>query len=261
MELIKPPGSSWRQPSTPALRAHGMREFQPAQLTSIYPAWFGSRKGTAKRPIGAMPAALPLSLEWAGGGRWAGHWRSRCIRPAWWLSRRWADGLKSEERCLSVSNEGGHDPTRAIRRGSRLEAPGDGGHDRRGPRPLLLPATAMTGICQSPCKGSWTLTTKRVSQSLPSGAAGGPGRAGADLIGPSDMDGWPGRSDPRSAPIECRRFQKQWAIISYTAKYASAYYGPSAKALDSAPRPTSSKPIPTRQNPPTVRTRPTAAKP
>jgi porphobilinogen synthase len=33
-------------------------------------------------------------------------------------------------------------------------------------------------------------------------------------------------------------------IISYTAKYASAYYGPFREALDSAPRATGSKPIP-----------------
>ena len=33
-------------------------------------------------------------------------------------------------------------------------------------------------------------------------------------------------------------------IISYTAKYASAYYGPFREALDSAPRATGGKPIP-----------------
>ena len=58
-------------------------------------------------------------------------------------------------------------------------------------------------------------------------------RAGADIIGPSDM------MDGRVAWI--RRVLDEHAfshvsIMSYTAKYASAFYGPFRDALDSAPK-------------------------
>ena len=58
-------------------------------------------------------------------------------------------------------------------------------------------------------------------------------RAGADIIGPSDM------MDGRVAWI--RRVLDENAfshvsIMSYTAKYASAFYGPFRDALDSAPK-------------------------
>lgn len=57
--------------------------------------------------------------------------------------------------------------------------------------------------------------------------------AGADLIGPSDM------MDGRVAAIRERLDQtghEEVGIISYTAKYASSYYGPFRDALDSAPK-------------------------
>ena len=58
-------------------------------------------------------------------------------------------------------------------------------------------------------------------------------RAGADIIGPSDM------MDGRVGLIrECstRTVSSNVAIMSYTAKYASAFYGPFRDALDSAPK-------------------------
>ena len=66
-------------------------------------------------------------------------------------------------------------------------------------------------------------------------------RAGADLIGPSDM------MDGRVAAIREALDDEGFShvgIISYTAKYASAYYGPFREALDSAPRAEAGKPIP-----------------
>jgi porphobilinogen synthase len=57
--------------------------------------------------------------------------------------------------------------------------------------------------------------------------------AGADIIGPSDMmDGRVGRI--RQA-LDKNKFTNV-SIMSYTAKYASAFYGPFRDALDSAPK-------------------------
>ena len=58
-------------------------------------------------------------------------------------------------------------------------------------------------------------------------------RAGFDLIGPSDM------MDGRVGSIRRALDAAGWTgtgIMSYTAKYASAFYGPFRDALDSAPR-------------------------
>ena len=66
-------------------------------------------------------------------------------------------------------------------------------------------------------------------------------KAGADLIGPSDM--MDGRVGAIRRALDEAGFARV-GIISYTAKYASAYYGPFREALDSAPRPAGAKPIP-----------------
>lgn len=66
-------------------------------------------------------------------------------------------------------------------------------------------------------------------------------QAGADMVAPSDMmDGRVGaiRQSLDSADLT------NVSIMSYTAKYASCFYGPFRGALDSAPRETSNKPIP-----------------
>ena len=57
--------------------------------------------------------------------------------------------------------------------------------------------------------------------------------AGADMVGPSDM------MDGRVAAIRSALDQASYqdtSILSYTAKYASSYYGPFRGALDSAPK-------------------------
>lgn len=58
-------------------------------------------------------------------------------------------------------------------------------------------------------------------------------RAGADIVAPSDM--MDGRVVALRAALDAAGFQ-QVSIMSYTAKYASAYYGPFRGALDSAPK-------------------------
>ena len=57
--------------------------------------------------------------------------------------------------------------------------------------------------------------------------------AGADVIAPSDM--MDGRVGAIRTALDGAGFTDV-AILSYTAKYASAYYGPFREALDSAPR-------------------------
>jgi porphobilinogen synthase len=57
--------------------------------------------------------------------------------------------------------------------------------------------------------------------------------AGADIIGPSDM--MDGRVGFIRRALDESRFQNTM-IMSYTAKYASGYYGPFREALDSAPK-------------------------
>lgn len=59
--------------------------------------------------------------------------------------------------------------------------------------------------------------------------------AGADCVAPSDM--MDGRVSAIREALDANGFTEV-SIMSYTAKYASAYYGPFRDALDSAPRAT-----------------------
>lgn len=58
-------------------------------------------------------------------------------------------------------------------------------------------------------------------------------RAGADIVSPSDM--MDGRVAAIREALDAGGFE-QVSILSYAAKYASAYYGPFRGALDSAPK-------------------------
>lgn len=64
-------------------------------------------------------------------------------------------------------------------------------------------------------------------------------RAGADVVAPSDM--MDGRIGAIRDALDIHGFTDV-AIVAYTAKYASAYYGPFRDALDSAPRESSNAP-------------------
>lgn len=57
--------------------------------------------------------------------------------------------------------------------------------------------------------------------------------AGADIVSPSDM--MDGRVGEIRAALDGAGYEEV-SILSYTAKYASAYYGPFRGALDSAPK-------------------------
>lgn len=58
-------------------------------------------------------------------------------------------------------------------------------------------------------------------------------RAGADIVSPSDM--MDGRVAALRTALDAGGFEKV-SILSYSAKYASAFYGPFRGALDSAPK-------------------------
>jgi porphobilinogen synthase len=58
-------------------------------------------------------------------------------------------------------------------------------------------------------------------------------RAGADIVAPSDM--MDGRVGAIRDALDAEGFTEV-SILAYTAKYASAFYGPFREALDSAPR-------------------------
>ena len=73
--------------------------------------------------------------------------------------------------------------------------------------------------------------------------------AGVHVVAPERHDGRPGRCDPRRARRGRRRTS---AILAYSAKYASAFYGPFREAVDSS--------LESATGAPTSRTRPTPSR-
>jgi porphobilinogen synthase len=210
---------------TPALRSL-VREHQLAPTDFIYPLFV--HEGASIEPIGAMPGASRWSLEGLVdevGRAW--DLGIRCVV----LFPKVADGLKSEDGA-ECFNEHGLIP-RAIRLLKQVH-----------------PAMAiMTDVALDPysCDGhdgivsSEGVVLNDETVSILCQQAVAQARAGADLIGPSDM--MDGRVGAIREALDEEGFE-QVGIISYTAKYASAYYGPFREALDSAPRANAGKPIP-----------------
>ena len=210
---------------TPGLRAM-VREHHVSAADFIYPLFV--HEGASNEPIGAMPGAQRWSLDGLLGevGR-AWDLGIRCVV----LFPKVADGLKTEDgsECF---NDGGLIP-RAIRR-IKQEHPG---------------MTVMTDVALDPysCDGhdgivsnDGTVLNDETVEILCKQAVT-QAAAGADLVGPSDM--MDGRVGAIREALDDEGFSHV-GIISYTAKYASAYYGPFREALDSAPRAATGKPIP-----------------
>ena len=211
--------------ATPALRAL-VREHHHSASDFIYPLFV--HEGASNEPIGAMPGAQRWSLEGLVdevGRAW--DLGIRCVV----LFPKVADGLKSEDGA-ECCNDHGLIP-RAIRRLKQVH-PG---------------MAIMTDVALDPysCDGhdgivdehGVVLNDETVAMLCRQAVA--QARAGADLIGPSDM--MDGRVGAIREALDEEGFENV-GIISYTAKYASAYYGPFREALDSAPRPAGGKPIP-----------------
>jgi len=211
--------------TTPALRSL-VREHHLRATDFIYPLFV--HEGASNEPIGAMPGAQRWSVEGLVdevGRAW--DLGIRCVV----LFPKVADGLKTEDGA-ECYNDHGLIP-RAIRRLKQAH-----------------PAMAiMTDVALDPysCDGhdgivdgnGVVLNDETVAMLCRQAVA--QARAGADLIGPSDM--MDGRVGAIREALDEEGFENV-GIISYTAKYASAYYGPFREALDSAPRPSNGKPIP-----------------
>jgi porphobilinogen synthase len=211
--------------ATPALRAL-VREHHLSASDFIYPLFV--HEGASNEPIGAMPGAQRWSLEGLVdevGRAW--DLGIRCVV----LFPKVADGLKSEDGA-ECSNDHGLIP-RAIRRLKQVH-PG---------------MAIMTDVALDPysCDGHDGIVDEHgvvvndETVAMLCRQAVAQARAGADLIGPSDM--MDGRVGAIREALDEEGYENV-GIISYTAKYASAYYGPFREALDSAPRPSGGKPIP-----------------
>ena len=210
---------------TPALRAL-VREHQLAPTDFIYPLFV--HEGASIEPIGAMPGASRWSLEGLVdevGRAW--DLGIRCVV----LFPKVADGLKSEDGAECFNEHGliprairllkQVHPSMAIMTDVALDPYSCDGHDGIvSSEGVVLNDETVSILCQ-----------QAVAQA----------RAGADLIGPSDM--MDGRVGAIREALDEEGFEHV-GIISYTAKYASAYYGPFREALDSAPRANAGKPIP-----------------
>jgi porphobilinogen synthase len=211
--------------ATPSLRAL-VREHQLSATDFIYPLFV--HEGASNEPIGAMPGAQRWSLQGLVdevGRAW--DLGIRCVV----LFPKVADGLKSEDGAECYNNHGliprairllkQVHPGMAIMTDVALDPYSCDGHDGIvAENGVVLNDETVAMLCR-----------QAVTQA----------RAGADLIGPSDM--MDGRVGAIREALDEEGFENV-GIISYTAKYASAYYGPFREALDSAPRPSGGKPIP-----------------
>jgi len=214
---------------TPAMRAM-VRENHLSSVDFIYPLFV--HEGASNEPISAMPGCQRWSLDGLiteVGRAW--ELGIRCVV----LFPKVADGLKTEDgsECF---NEGGLIP-RAIRRLKEVHPD----------------MTLMTDVALDPysCDGHDGLVSDTgvvlndETVEILCRQAITQAQAGADLIGPSDM--MDGRVGAIREALDAEGFEHV-GIISYTAKYASAYYGPFREALDSAPRSSGNKPIPTNKS-------------
>ena len=214
---------------TPALRSM-VRENSLTASDFIYPLFV--HEGNEIEQIAAMP----------GANRWALDGLVEEVIRAWNLGVRCVvlfpkvdDSLKTEggEECF---NENGLIP-RAIRRLKKelpemtimtdvaLDPYSIDGHDGIvSAQGIVLNDETIENLCK-----------QAIVQA----------EAGADLIGPSDM--MDGRVGAIRESLDDEGFENV-GIISYTAKYSSAYYGPFREALDSAPRSLNEKPIPKDKN-------------
>ena len=210
---------------SPALRAM-VRENQLLPADFIYPLFV--HEGAEVEPIGAMP----------GANRWSLDRLSAEVQRAWDLGIRCvvlfpkvSEGLKTEDGSESF-NANGLIP-RAIRQLKR-DVP-----DMAIMTDVALDPYSCDGHDGIVSQEGVVLNDETIEQLCKQAVM--QAEAGADLIGPSDM--MDGRVGAIREALDDAGFEHV-GIISYTAKYSSAYYGPFREALDSAPRATTEKLIP-----------------
>ena len=206
-----------RNRRTPAVRDL-VRETVLTPANFIYPLFL--QEGTESTPIDAMPGCQRWCLE--DLVREAGEAHALGI-PAVVLFPRIPDALKTKgaEECHNDDGlvprairalKAAH-PTLAVITDVALDPYNSDGHDGLvADDGRILNDETIDVLCrQALCHA----------------------RAGADIVAPSDM--MDGRVAALRTALDGAGFTEV-AILSYTAKYASAYYGPFRGALDSAPK-------------------------
>jgi len=182
--------------------------------------------GGVRKPIGSMPGVFSLSIDEA-------------IKEAAECAALGIGGLllfgvpaKKDEQASGAWDDAGIVQTglRALKRESSLRN---------------LAVIADVCLCEYTSHGHCGVVTRRAgseddyeiendaSVKLLAKTAASLAVAGADVIAPSDM--MDGRVAAIREALDCGGFQ-QTPIMSYAAKFASAFYGPFREAADSAPQ-------------------------
>ena len=206
-----------RNRQTPAIRDL-VRETELTPGHLIYPLFL--QEGEDNTPISSMPGCTRWSLD--GLVREAGEAHALGV-PAVVLFPRIPDELKTRgaEECYHDDGlvprairalKAAH-PTLAVITDVALDPYNSDGHDGLvSDDGRILNDETVAVLCQQAVCHA---------------------RAGADIVAPSDM--MDGRVAALREALDAEGFQAV-SIMSYTAKYASAYYGPFRGALDSAPK-------------------------
>lgn len=210
-----------RNRRTPAIRSM-VRETSLSPADFILPLFF--HEDSEDTPIAAMPGVTRWSL--ASLVREAGEAHALGI-PAVVLFPKIEEALKTPLAEEASNDEGlvprairaikAAHPTLCVITDVALDPYNSDGHD---------------GIVQRDARGEWCVLNDETVEILCEQALCH-ARAGADVVAPSDM------MDGRVAALREALDQQDFtnvSILSYTAKYASALYGPFRGALDSAPK-------------------------
>jgi len=210
-----------RNRRTPAIRSL-VRETVLTPADFILPLFV--HEEAADAPIASMPGVTRWSL--AGLVREAGEAHALGV-PAVVLFPKIEEGLKSSDAAECANDDGlvprairalkAAHPTLCVITDVALDPYSSDGHDglvqrdERGELQILNDETVAILCEQALCHA----------------------RAGADIVSPSDM--MDGRVAALRHALDAEGFE-QVGILSYSAKYASAFYGPFRGALDSAPK-------------------------
>lgn len=206
-----------RNRRTPAIRDL-VRETTLTPGHLIYPLFL--QEGDANTPIDAMPGCVRHSID--SLVKEAGEAHALGI-PAVVLFPRVPDELKTPQAEEAYNDEGliprairalkAAHPTLMVITDIALDPYNSDGHDGivHADGRILNDETITVLVKQALCHA----------------------RAGADIVAPSDM--MDGRVAALRAGLDAEGFTEV-SILSYTAKYASAFYGPFRGALDSAPK-------------------------
>jgi porphobilinogen synthase len=200
---------------TPAIRAL-VRETRLAPDMFIYPLFVCTGEGQ-RREIGSMPGVFQLSVDEAV--------REAAAAKADGIPAVLLFGLPDAKDAIGSAAYDASAPVQAATRAIKREVPG------------ILVVTDVC-LCEYTSHGHCGIladgdvandpTVEQLVRAALSHAA-----AGADIVAPSDMmDGRVGRI--RTA-LDEGGFAET-AIMSYAAKYCSAFYGPFREAADSAPK-------------------------